>query len=139
MNIFVLIIMALMIGSFANVCIYRWPRDLTTLKPMRSFCPWCEHPIAWYDNIPVLSFLFLNQRCRQCQSHISWRYPIVEASMAVLWLATAHFFAMNLFFPVLLVLMFVIVVSTATDLEWKIIPDQVTLPLTILGLLVAPF
>src|SRR5437763_10996528 len=67
----------LLIGSFLNVCIYRLPRDLSVVRP-RSYCPACEHPIAWYDNVPVLSYAILRGRCRHCQGAIPARYPVVE-------------------------------------------------------------
>ena len=70
-------------GSFLNVVIYRLPRDLTPAKPARSFCPACKTPIAWYDNIPVVSWLALGGRCRQCRSGISATYPAVELLGAV--------------------------------------------------------
>lgn len=75
----------LLIGSFLNVCIYRWPRDLSVVRP-RSACPGCNRPIAWYDNVPVLSYLLLGGRCRGCRARISWTYPVVE-------LMTGMFFA----------------------------------------------
>jgi len=76
------------IGSFVNVVIYRWPRDLSIHRPSRSFCPACEQPIAWYDNIPVLSYLVLRGRCRRCHAAISVRYPLVELATALVFLLT---------------------------------------------------
>ncbi len=76
------------VGSFLNVVIYRWSRDLSVRKPLRSFCPHCAHGIAWYDNLPVISYLFLGGRCRHCRATISWQYPAVEAATALTFLLT---------------------------------------------------
>lgn len=76
------------VGSFVNVVIYRWSRDLSIRRPARSFCPACEKTIAWYDNIPVLSFLLLGGRCRHCRAVISWQYPLVELATAFVFLLT---------------------------------------------------
>ena len=73
----------LLIGSFLNVCVFRLPRDLSVMKPARSFCPFCEKTIAWYDNIPVLSYILLRARCRQCGAHIPLRYPVVELATGI--------------------------------------------------------
>src|SRR5215468_7678678 len=69
----------LLLGSFLNVCVYRLPRDLSVVRP-RSFCPGCEKTIAWYDNIPVVSYVFLRARCRHCGAKIPLRYPLVEVA-----------------------------------------------------------
>jgi len=74
------------IGSFLNVVIYRWPRGLSVRQPRRSFCPVCEASIAWYDNIPVISFLLLRGRCRHCGCAISLQYPLVELATAFVFL-----------------------------------------------------
>jgi leader peptidase (prepilin peptidase)/N-methyltransferase len=78
------LLFGLLIGSFLNVCIYRWPRDLSVVKP-RSHCIACEKTIAWYDNIPVVSFVVLRGRCRYCRARISYRYPVVELATGLLF------------------------------------------------------
>lgn len=81
-------------GSFLNVVIYRWPRGISLLSPSRSFCPTCSHSIAWYDNLPVLSYLRLGGRCRCCHNPISMQYPLVElATMLVFVMTFDAFFA----------------------------------------------
>ena len=74
----------LLFGSFLNVCISRLPRAESIVKP-RSHCLVCGHTIRWYDNIPLLSWLFLRARCRDCKAPIPWRYPAVELAMG-LWM-----------------------------------------------------
>src|SRR3989454_3366931 len=77
-------LLGLCLGSFLNVCIVRLPNDLSLLRPP-SACPRCKHPIAWRDNIPVVSWLLLKGRCRHCGEAIAAQYPIIEAVVAVLW------------------------------------------------------
>src|SRR5687768_17211535 len=76
------------IGSFLNVCIYRWPAELSVLRP-RSRCSTCAKPIAWYDNIPIVSWLILRGQCRNCGSAVSIQYPIIELVTGILWVVAA--------------------------------------------------
>src|SRR6202162_6374654 len=131
-------VFGLLIGSFLNVCIYRWPLDLSVVAP-RSRCPHCEAPIAWFDNVPLLSYLMLRGRCRACGKGISYRYPLVELLTAgffawIVWqlgftLGAAKFCALV---AMLIALMF-------TDLEERILPDEFTLGGLLLGLAFSPF
>src|ERR1017187_6971418 len=73
----------LLIGSFLNVCVFRLPRDLSVVTPARSFCPFCEETIAWYDNIPLKSDIILRAKCRRCGARIPLRYPAVKLPTAV--------------------------------------------------------
>ena len=128
----------LLIGSFLNVCIYRWPRDLSVVRP-RSHCPACEKTISWYDNIPLLSYALLRGKCRYCAARISWRYPVVElltAGSFGYFVATLGLtpvaFKMCVFAALLVGLIF-------ADLEELILPDEMTLGGTLAGLAMAGF
>ncbi|MGD0015739.1 MAG: prepilin peptidase [Bryobacteraceae bacterium] len=130
------LIAGLVIGSFLNVCIYRIPRDLSVVRP-RSFCPACDHPIAWYDNVPLWSYLALRGRCRHCAKPIPVRYPIVEG------LTGAAFFLLLLKYGPTLVaakycLFSALVIGLIfSDLETLILPNEFTLLGLAAGLLLA--
>jgi leader peptidase (prepilin peptidase)/N-methyltransferase len=125
--------MGLAFGSFLNVCIYRLPLGLSVVTP-RSACPKCKQPIAFYDNMPVLSWLILRGRCRHCDSKISPRYLMIELLTGLMFLACYWYFGLTLstlkycaFSILLLGLIF-------TDAETKLLPDKMTLPGLALGL-----
>jgi leader peptidase (prepilin peptidase)/N-methyltransferase len=134
----VALIAGLLIGSFLNVCIYRMPRDLSVVRP-RSFCPACQHPIAWYDNIPVLSYFLLGRRCRHCAQPIPARYPIVEALTAALFFAIVYALGPTAVAAKLCLLVALLVGLTFTDLEERLLPDEFTLGGTVVGLVLAWF
>ena len=136
---FVLFIAGLAIGSFLNVCIYRIPRNKSLVLP-RSFCPGCNTPIKWHDNIPVFSFLLLLGRCRNCKTKIPVRYPLVELLTGYVFV---HLFLVFVqcrhespwLYLVYLVLCCALIISTFVDLEFLVIPDEVTfvgMPLALL-------
>jgi leader peptidase (prepilin peptidase)/N-methyltransferase len=129
----------LLVGSFLNVCIYRWPLDLTVRKPARSFCPKCEKTISGYDNIPVLSYVLLGGKCRACQARISWRYPAVELLTAALFGYSV--WAHGLTGPALKLIIFstMILALIVTDIEERILPDEFTVGGTLLGLVLSWF
>ena len=126
-------IFGLVIGSFLNVCIHRLPASQSIVHP-RSRCPQCGHLIRVYDNIPVLSYLILRGRCRDCGARISLRYPVVELlSGAFAAMAVARF---GLGWQALLMyaLIAAFLVITFIDLDHRIIPDVITLPGIPIGL-----
>jgi len=129
----------LLIGSFLNVCIYRLPRDLSVVKPARSFCPECEKTIAWYDNIPLVSFLVLNGRCRECKARIPVRYLLVELATAAAF--TLCIAALGLSLPALKYSIYsaIMIALIASDLEERILPDEFTLGGTLVGVAFSPF
>jgi leader peptidase (prepilin peptidase)/N-methyltransferase len=131
-------LVGLLMGSFANVCIHRMPQHLSVVWA-RSACPSCGAGVRGYDNIPLLSWLILRGRCRDCQAPIAARYPLVEALTGLLFLAVALRFGpqagtgvMALFALALLILFF-------TDLETMLLPDAITLPGVLAGILLAPW
>lgn len=116
------------VGSFLNVVAIRLPRGESLVRP-GSRCPACGAPIAWFDNIPVLSFVWLRGRCRACRSAISWQYPLVEVATAALFALAAWRAGPRL--EVLLpswALLAALVAVTAIDLAHQVIPDAITLP-----------
>jgi leader peptidase (prepilin peptidase) / N-methyltransferase len=123
-----------LIGSFLNVCIYRLPRRESIVWP-GSHCPSCGAAIAWYDNVPVLSYLWLLGRCRKCAAPISLRYPVVEAANAAGYVIILFTFGMNATAILYCIFVSALLVVTGTDLTHKIIPNVVTLPGIVLGLL----
>ena len=116
----------LLIGSFLNVCIYRLPRDLSVVRP-RSYCPQCEKPIAWFDNIPLVSYLMLGRRCRHCRQPIPVRYPIVEALTAVLFFVFVAALGPKLAALKFCLFAALLVGMIFSDFEELILPDEFTL------------
>jgi leader peptidase (prepilin peptidase)/N-methyltransferase len=129
-------VLGAMLGSFANVCIHRLPRGASVVTP-RSACPGCGTPIRAADNIPVLSWLLLRGRCRSCRAPISPRYPLVEALVAAIFLAAALRHGVG---PLALsgaLLATAAVILAATDLEARVLPDEITLTVLCIGLVIA--
>ena len=122
------------VGSFLNVCIYRIPEGLSVVSP-RSRCPKCETPIAWYQNVPILSWLFLRGRCAQCKVRISARYPLIEALNGLLYALTFYYFFLSWATPVYFVFLSMLVVVTFIDIDHQIIPNIISLPGVFFGVL----
>jgi leader peptidase (prepilin peptidase)/N-methyltransferase len=119
-------VLGAVIGSFLNVCIYRLPREKSIVSPGSS-CPLCEKPIAFYDNIPLLSYLILRGKCRHCGAMISIRYAAVELLTALLYVALYNVFGLSLELAVAVLFVTVLIVVSFIDLEFRIIPDILSL------------
>lgn len=131
------VILGLLLGSFANVCIHRIPREESIVWP-RSKCPGCGALIRWYQNIPLVSYVFLKGKCAHCAQPISLRYPLVELTMGLLF---AWVFWCETSWAGLLigaVLAFVLLVVSLIDWDWQIIPDFFSLGLLVFAVLVSP-
>ena len=129
----------LLIGSFLNACIFRFPRDITIWDPPRSFCPSCEKSIAWYDNIPVLSYILLRGKCRNCGYSIPIRYFAVELLCGVMYFLIVQRFGLSLTAGKLALFAAINLQLIATDFEERILPDEFTLGGVIVGLPLAWF
>jgi leader peptidase (prepilin peptidase)/N-methyltransferase len=129
-------VLGALLGSFLNVCVYRLPRNESVIQP-RSRCPGCGTPIAWYDNLPILSWLLLRARCRRCGAPISVQYPLVEAAVALIWAGSVAWQGLtpdalgDAFFVTLLLGI------ALTDGQYYVIPDIFSLGGAAVGLLVA--
>ena len=123
----ILFIFGSCVGSFLNVCIYRLPNAKSIVSPP-SACPGCDTPIRFYDNIPILSFLFLRGKCRHCQAVISPRYPLVELMTGLF--AVCVYLKFGLTPEALISFLFIasLIVITFIDIDHRIIPDVISLP-----------
>jgi leader peptidase (prepilin peptidase)/N-methyltransferase len=126
-------LLGLAAGSFANVCIHRLPRGRSIVSPP-SRCPSCGALIRPWDNVPVLSWLWLRGRCRACRAPISFRYPAVETANGLLWLGLASLRGPSLQTLVSMVLVSALLVLSLVDLEHQLLPNAITLPGIVLGL-----
>jgi len=121
-----LFLLGLIFGSFLNVCIYRMPQGLSVVAP-RSACPQCKTPIRAYDNIPVLSWILLRGRCRDCKAPISPRYAVIELLTALLFTASFLRFGFTLEAAKACMLSFLLIGLVFTDADCHLLPDELTL------------
>ena len=128
------IIFGAMVGSFLNVCIHRLPKEESIVRP-GSHCPKCKTPIRFYDNIPLLSYLLLGGKCRHCKAPISIQYPIVEAITALSSFFLFITFGVSLSFFYYFSFVAALIAITVIDLYHQIIPDVISLPGIVIGLL----
>ncbi len=128
------IIFGALIGSFLNVCIFRLPKEESIVWP-GSHCPHCKKPIQVYDNIPIISYILLRGKCRECRSPISAQYPLVEGVTALSSLFLMTGFGPSLSYLVYFVFVAALIVITVIDLYHQIIPDVISLPGIGVGLL----
>lgn len=129
----IFIISGLVAGSFLEVVIYRLPRKLSIIKPA-SFCPGCKRKIAFYDNIPLVSFIILKGRCRYCKNKIPVTSLLVEMLTGLLFLANYIFFGLTKWTVTGIIFCSVLIVISFIDIDFRIIPNVIVLPFTLIGL-----
>jgi leader peptidase (prepilin peptidase)/N-methyltransferase len=130
----ILVLLGLAVGSFLNVCIHRLPRGQSLNSPP-SRCPSCDNRLRWFDNIPVLSYVLLGGRCRTCRAWISIRYPLVELITMALFVTHGEVFGWSALLIPRLVFACAMVVLFAIDLEHQLLPNVITLPGIVVGLI----
>ncbi|MEK6198421.1 MAG: prepilin peptidase [Desulfobacterales bacterium] len=121
------------VGSFLNVVILRLPEEGASIVFPGSRCPKCLHDLKWYDNVPVISFILLKKQCRYCGVPISWQYPLVELTMALLSLALLFKFGFTYGLPIYFVFTAALLAVIVIDFYHKIIPDVISLPGIVIG------
>ncbi len=132
----VVFIFGLLVGSFLNVVIWRLTAEEQIIRG-RSHCRSCGKMIAWYDNVPLVSFLMLMGRCRHCRAKISWLYPVIELATGLLFVAVFRRFGLTAEGVVYGALVGALIALTAIDAREMILPDEITLPGAVLGLAVS--
>ncbi len=131
-------VLGTVIGSFLNVCIYRIPAGKSIVSPP-SACPHCGHHIRWFQNIPILSYLFLGGKCAACRARISLRYPAIEALTGLLFALVLYYFSFSAATIVYWVFIASLVTITFIDLDHQIIPDVISLPGILVGFICSFF
>ena len=132
MDFLLILVIASLWGSFANVCIYRLPLDKGVVSG-RSYCPKCKKKITWYDNIPIISYLLILGKCRKCKKKISLQYPIVELITIITFLIIYSIYGVTTATVLLIILFLTFIIIFFIDLKHFIIPNSLTFPMMILG------
>lgn len=127
------VVIGAVVGSFLNVVILRLPQEGASIAFPASHCPQCMHTLAWYENIPVISYLFLGGRCRTCRLPISKQYPLVEIAMATLAVLVLRQFGLSVELGYYVVFCAALLVIIFIDIHHQIIPDTISLPGILLG------
>lgn len=126
-------------GSFYNVCIHRIPRGESIVNPP-SHCPKCGYKIKWYDNIPIISyFILLRGKCRNCKEHINIRYPLIEIMTGILFVVVFNRYFISLDTVKYFVFVSLLIILTFIDFEHYVLPDILTIPMIILGIIFSFF
>lgn len=134
MDYLILFLIGIIVGSFLNSCIYRIPRKISLVKP-RSYCPVCKEQLIWWQNIPLLSYLFLKGRCYNCGHKISFQYPFIELITGILTVFTIYNFGLTEKSIFYLIFFYCLVIISVVDIYHKKIPNQLLLFLLVFGII----
>jgi len=137
-NDVLIFILGLIVGSFSNVCIYRIPRNESIIYPA-SHCPKCRSNISPKDNIPLLSYILLKGRCRNCKSKISIQYPIVELLTGLIYLIVYLTYGLSVQTLIYIILSSALIIIAFIDLNEQIVPDVISLPGIVIGFIISFF
>ncbi|HBY56434.1 MAG TPA: prepilin peptidase [Candidatus Atribacteria bacterium] len=137
-NAILIFILGLIVGSFNNVCIYRIPKNESIIFPA-SYCPKCSSPIKPVDNIPLLSYILLKGRCRNCKSKISIQYPIVELLTGLIYLIIYLIYGLSIQTLIYIILSSALIIIAFIDLQEQIVPDVISLPGIVIGFIISFF
>ena len=135
-EIFLVFVLGLIVGSFSNVCIYRIPRNESVIYPA-SHCPKCRTKIKPVDNIPLLNYILLKGRCRNCGSKISIQYPVVEFLTGLIYLIIYLIYGLSIQSLVYIILSSALIIIAFIDLQEQMIPDVISLPGIVVGLILS--
>ena len=137
-NVVLIFILGLIVGSFSNVCIYRIPRNESMIYPA-SHCPKCRSSIRPIDNIPLLSYILLKGKCRNCGSKISIQYPVVEFLTGIIYIFIFLIYGLTLQSLIYIILSSALIIIAFIDLNEQIVPDVISLPGIAIGLILSFF
>jgi len=137
-NAVLIFILGLIVGSFSNVCIYRIPKNESIIYPA-SHCPKCNNPIKPVDNVPILSYILLKGRCRNCKNKISIQYPLVELLTGLIYLIIYLIYGLNIQTLIYIILSSALIIIAFIDLNEEIVPDVISLPGIVIGFIVSFF
>ena len=135
-NAVLIFILGLIVGSFSNVCIYRIPKNESIIFPA-SHCPKCNSPIKPVDNIPLISYILLKGRCRNCKSKISIQYPVVELLTGLIYLIIYLIYGLSVQTLIYIILSSALIIIAFIDLNEQIVPDVISLPGIVIGFIIS--
>ncbi len=136
---FSIFLFGLIFGSFLNMLVYRLPLGISLLNPKRSSCTNCNHQIKWYENIPLLSYLFLKAKCSSCKEKISIIYPIVELLTAIITLMLFYKLGMTLNFIITTIVFYTLITLSFIDFKYKAVPDYLLIIALIISFFIDSF